>query len=117
MQFFRTLFDGNERDIQKYRKRVDEVNALEPQFQALTDEQLQAKTGEFKSRVADVMAAECQRRGKAWDELERDEKRVVSDAALDSLLPEAFATVREAAFRTLKMRPFDVQVIGGHGAA
>ena len=113
MDFLRKLFDGNERDVAKYRKRAEEITALEPQMKKLDDAALQAKTGEFKKRVAEIMDAECERRGKTWDELERDEKRVVCDLALDPLLPEAFAVVREAAQRTLKMRPFDVQMIGG----
>ncbi|MDZ4224479.1 MAG: preprotein translocase subunit SecA [bacterium] len=78
----------NEREIKKILPRVDQINALEPRFRALTDEQLKSKTGEFKERVA---------RGEA----------------LDALLPEAFATVREAAQRTLGQRHYDVQLIGG----
>jgi preprotein translocase subunit SecA len=113
MEFLRKLFDGNERDVAKYRKVADKISALEPETKALTDEALQAKTAEFKERVAKVMDAECEQRGKVFEELERDDKRVVCDAALDSLLPEVFAVVREAASRTLKMRPFDVQMIGG----
>ncbi len=113
MQFLKNLFDGNERDIQKYRKIVDQVNALEPKIKQLTDEQLRGKTEEFKTRVAEAMAAECERRGKEWEELSKDDKRAVTDAALDPLLVEAFAVVREAAARALKMRPFDVQLIGG----
>lgn len=113
MEFLKKLFDGNERDVAKYRKRADQISALEPEIKKLTDADLQAKTGEFKTRVTEVMDAECERRGKTWNELERDEKRVVCDAALDPLLAEAFAVVREAAQRTLKMRPFDVQMIGG----
>ena len=113
MQFLRKLFDGNERDIQNYRKKVEKVSVLEPQMKALTDEQLKAKTAEFKERVRAAMDAECERRGKSWDELGRDDKRAVTDAALDPMLVEAFAVCREAAARTLKMRPFDVQIIGG----
>jgi len=113
MEFLRKLFDGNERDVIKYRKRAEQINALEAETKKLTDEALQAKTDEFKARVAEIMDAECERRAKAWDELEKDEKRAVCDLALDPLLPEAFAVVREAAQRTLKMRPFDVQMIGG----
>ncbi len=113
MNFLKNLFDGNERDIQKYRKTVDKINALEPSIKALTDEQLRAKTTEFKAGVQETIASECEKRGKTWEQLERDEKRVVSDAALDPLLVEAFAVVREAGARTLKMRPFDVQLIGG----
>lgn len=113
MQFLRNIFDGNERDIQKYRKTVDKINALEPAMKQLSDEQLAAKTGEFKARVDKVVAEQCASRGKAWEDLEKDDKRAVLDAALDPLLVEAFAVVREAALRTVKMRPFDVQLIGG----
>ncbi len=113
MDFLRKLFDNNERDVAKYRKAVEKVTALEPEIKALSDEGLRAKTADLKARVAEVMDAECERRGKEWHELLRDDKRAVSDMALDPLLPEAFAVVREAAFRTIKMRPFDVQLIGG----
>ena len=78
----------NEREIKRLRPRVAEINALEPAIQALTDEQLRAKTAEFRKRVA-------------------------GGATLDDLLPEAFAVVREAGRRVLNMRHFDVQLIGG----
>ncbi len=113
MDFFKKLFDGNERDIVKYRKVADKIAALEPEMKALSDDALRAKTTEFQKRVADVLDAECERRGVDFADLERDDKRAVCDLALDPLLPEAFAVVREAAGRTLKMRPFDVQMMGG----
>ncbi|MGD8757983.1 MAG: preprotein translocase subunit SecA, partial [Deltaproteobacteria bacterium] len=78
----------NEREINKLRPIVDEINALEPQIQALSDDQLKAKTQAFRERIDD-------------------------GATLDELLPEAFAVVREASVRTLSMRHFDVQLIGG----
>ena len=78
----------NDRLLKQYRKTVNEINALESQFQGLTDQQLQAKTTELKERLA---------QGKT----------------LDDVLPDAFALVREASKRTLKMRHFDVQMIGG----
>jgi len=78
----------NERLLKTYRRIVDQVNALETQFEALNDEQLRAKTDEFRQRVAAGMK-------------------------LDDLLSEAFAVVREGSKRTLKMRHFDVQLIGG----
>ena len=78
----------NERLVRRYRKSVNQINALEDEFQALSDEQLKAKTGEFRAR------------------LEKGEE-------LAGLLPEAFATVREAGRRVLGMRHFDVQLIGG----
>ena len=78
----------NQRLLKGYRKIVRKINQLEPQMQALSDEELRAKTDEFKQRYVD-------------------------GASLDSLLPEAFAVVREAAQRSLGMRHFDVQLIGG----
>ena len=78
----------NDRLIKHYRRKVAVINKLEPEIKALSDEQLKAKTAEFRQRLAD-------------------------GASLDSLLPEAFAVVREASFRVLGMRHFDVQLIGG----
>jgi len=78
----------NQRLLKQYQRNVERINALEPQTAALTDEQLRAKTEEFRGRVA-------------------------KGETLDLLLPEAFAVVREAAKRTLGMRHFDVQLIGG----
>ncbi len=80
--------DANERVIKKFRPMVEKVNALEPQMERLTDAELTAKTAEFRQRLFE-------------------------GASLDDLLPEAFASVREAAKRTLGQRHFDVQLIGG----
>jgi preprotein translocase subunit SecA len=88
MAFLKTIFDGNEREVARLRRTVDKVNALEPSMEALSDEQLAAKTPEFRAR------------------LEKGE-------TLDELLPEAFALVREAGKRALNMRHFDVQIMGG----
>jgi len=78
----------NDRLVKAYQKKVGKVNALEKEVQGLSDQQLQAKTGEFRTRLD-------------------------QEASLDELLPEAFAVVREAASRVLEMRHFDVQLIGG----
>ncbi|WP_128000584.1 preprotein translocase subunit SecA [Piscinibacter defluvii] len=78
----------NERLLKQYRRVVAQINALEPTFETLSDEALKAKTDEFRARHA-------------------------KGETLDALLPEAFATVREAGKRSLKMRHFDVQLIGG----
>lgn len=77
-----------ERDIKKLQPLVDKINSLEPEIRALTDEQLSAKTNEFKQRLR-------------------------AGETLDDLLPEAFAVVRETARRVLGERPFDVQLMGG----
>jgi preprotein translocase subunit SecA len=78
----------NDRLLKQYRKTVESINAFEPAISALADEQLAAKTPELKARVA-------------------------AGASLDSVLPEAFAVVREASKRVLGMRHFDVQMVGG----
>ncbi|MEB0138229.1 MULTISPECIES: preprotein translocase subunit SecA [unclassified Undibacterium] len=89
MSFLTKIFGSrNQRLLKQYQKTVRDINALEPQLEALSDQALQAKTAEFKARVA-------------------------AGASLDSLLPEAFAVCREASKRVLKMRHFDVQMIGG----
>jgi preprotein translocase subunit SecA len=85
----RAIFgSSNDRSLKSYQRRVPAINALEPAMQALTDEALAAKTAEFRTRLAD-------------------------GATLDELLPEAFATVREASRRVLGQRHFDVQMVGG----
>ncbi|MEY2661468.1 MAG: hypothetical protein RLZZ123_2640, partial [Pseudomonadota bacterium] len=78
----------NDRLLKQYRKTVERINALEPALETLSDEALRAKTAEFQQRVA-------------------------QGASLDDLLPEAFAVVREGSKRVMRMRHFDVQLIGG----
>ena len=86
---FKNLFgSANERYLKKFTKYIKKINELEEQFQNFSDEELKAKTSEFKTRL--------EKGETLWD-----------------LLPEAFATVREAAKRTLGLRPFDVQLLGG----
>jgi len=92
----------NDRLLKQYSRTVREINALEPPIKALSDEQLAAKTVEFRARIA--------------KRLEGVPEEAVPDtekAVLDELLPEAFAVVREAGRRVLRMRHFDVQLIGG----
>src|SRR5687768_2551546 len=78
----------NERELKKLRPYVSQINAFEPALQALSDEQLKAKTAEFRGRLA-------------------------NGEPLDDILPEAFAVVREAGKRVMGMRHYDVQMIGG----
>ena len=106
MNFLRKLFDNNERDVARYRKVVEKVNAIEAQFKALTDDQLKGKTDEFRARVREVVGDEAQYKT-------RKEMTEAYNKALDDILPEAFAACREASWRYLKMRHFDVQLIGG----
>ncbi len=85
----KTVFgDPNERELSRHREVVAQINAFEPQMQALSDAELRAKTDEFKARLAD-------------------------GETLDDLLPEAYAVVREVSVRTIGLRHFDVQMIGG----
>jgi preprotein translocase subunit SecA len=91
---------SNERAVKKLLPTVAQINALEPEIKALSDEQLRAKTAEFRSRVADAVDA-------------AERTYAVEKAALDAILPEAFAVVREAGVRAVGMRHFDVQLIGG----
>src|SRR6202047_4406140 len=85
----RKLFgSANERRIRSYRSRVEAINAVEPELEALSDEALRARTEAFKEQVA-------------------------NGSTLDDILVPAFATVREASKRTLGQRHFDVQLIGG----
>jgi preprotein translocase subunit SecA len=84
----KNLFDDNARDIRRLQKTVDIINGIEPEINVLSDEALRAKTSEFKERLA-------------------------QGETLDDLLPEAFAVAREASWRVLGMRPYDVQLMGG----
>ncbi len=93
----------NEREVKKLTPWVAQINALEPQVQALTDAQLRAKTEEFRRRLAERVES-------IEDE---NERRTAENQFLDEILPEAFAVVREAGRRVLNMRHFDVQLIGG----
>ena len=78
----------SERELKQIYPIADKIEALEPEYKAMTDAQLTAKTAEFKNRLA-------------------------NGETLDDILPEAFATVREASVRVLGMRPFRVQLVGG----
>ena len=97
------LGDPNEKKVKSMMGIVEHINALEPEFAKLTDEELQAKTQEFKEILANRPTS------KNFKEDLKLEKE-----ALDKILPEAFATVREAGKRVLNMRHFDVQLIGGY---
>jgi preprotein translocase subunit SecA len=94
---------ANERVIKRLVPLVDAINALEPQMQQLSDEELRARTGEFRARIAARLEGSTDKG--AIKNAERE--------ALDEILPEAFAVVREAGWRAVQMRHFDVQLIGG----
>ncbi len=101
---------SNERAVKRMLPTVERINALEAQTKQLSDEQLRAKTIEFRQRVLDAVAAEGI---DPTDEDAADKVRAAEQRALDEILPEAFAVVREAGLRAVGMRHFDVQLIGG----
>jgi preprotein translocase subunit SecA len=95
---------------------VQQINQLEPTISALTDEELRAKTAEFRQRIAEsIAAANVPLVGDSAENENPDEDALYAaeKAALDAILPEAFAVVREAGKRAVGMRHFDVQLIGG----
>jgi preprotein translocase subunit SecA len=94
---------ANERIIKRLMPVVATINALEEDTKQLTDEQLRAKTVEFRERIAARLEGIT----------DADAKKTAERAALDEILPEAFAVVREAGWRAVQMRHFDVQLIGG----
>ncbi|MGH8650443.1 MAG: hypothetical protein ACREUP_14245, partial [Burkholderiales bacterium] len=109
----------NDRLLRQYSRQVRAVNALEPQMEKLTDAQLRGKTDEFRTRIRDRLARiPSGAEGDAEGDAERarrleDERTDARREVVEELLPEAFAVVREAARRTLNMRHFDVQLVGG----
>src|SRR3990167_7297355 len=120
----------NEREIRRIQPLVEQTNALEPQYEKLTNAELRAKTDEFKKRIQEATSAcraaleEKQAQAAAVTGEEREELkaeaeeiekelRLAGAKALDSLIPEAFAAVREASRRTIGLRHFDAQLIGG----
>ena len=101
---------SNERAVKRMLPTVARINALEPTVKALSDDELRARTAEFRQRVADRVASE---KIDPTSEDAADTVRAAEKAALDEILPEAFAVVREAGIRAVGMRHFDVQLIGG----
>ena len=94
---------SNERAVKRLMPFVRQINDLEPAMQALSDEALRSKTAEFRHRIA-----------AALEGIEDPEERIAAEkSALNDILPEAFAVVREAGKRAVQMRHFDVQLIGG----
>lgn len=107
LKSFVKLFGGdpNRKTIEQYSGIANEINALEAQFEALSDDALRAKTDEFKERIAQSL-------GDVEGLAEREQFEAGQDA-LEDILPEAFAAVREASKRTIGLRHYDVQLIGG----
>jgi len=115
----------NEREVKRLQPRVEAINALEPEIQKLSDDQLRGKTAEFRARIqerlssiADEPEADTDLPGVDFRNSDRQkeieaERSEVLKVVLEELLEEAFAVVREAGRRVLNMRHFDVQLIGG----
>jgi preprotein translocase subunit SecA len=135
LKFLSKLTDSNEREVRRYEPTVALINELEAEYTALSDALLRAKTEQFRVRLRDSLgdlltpieqraltpeqAAESElvvtdptRISEERKEQHKRERRVI-DAALDEILPEAFAAVREAMRRALAKRHYDVQLIGG----
>ena len=104
LKFLIKLLGGsNDKKIKQVLPIIDHINALEPEYEKFSDEELRAKTDEFKKILSERQTS---------DNPKAD--RILEKEALDKIVPEAFATVREAAKRVLNMRHFDVQLMGGY---
>jgi len=110
LQRFVKVFGGdpNKREIEKMSSRVDEINALEAEFELLSDEALRAKTDDFRSRLHPLFSGKMVEDGGGEEEHRKTEQSI-----LEEILPEAFAAVREASKRTIGLRHYDVQLLGG----
>ena len=97
--------DPNKKTIEQFGAIAEQINSLEPQFEALSDDALRLKTDEFRARIAESVGN--------LEGLEEKEQFKAQQDALEEILPEAFAVVREAAKRTIGQRHYDVQMIGG----
>lgn len=105
LKIFKNLFDENQRKLNQYRSIVDQINSLEQQMQELSDEELAAQTEKFKAQFDEKLSDSS---NLSPEELFEREKE-----ALNEVLPEAFATVREVSRRVIGMRHFDVQLLAG----
>jgi len=105
----------NERELKRLRPNVEAISALEPAMKALSDDQLRAKTDEFRQRIKERLDQIIDEPDADPDRLKQleDERRQALNEVLDEILVESFAVVREAGRRVLNMRHFDVQLIGG----
>ena len=123
MRFFSRFFDTNDREVRRLQPLVDETNELEAEFEALSDEEIRAQIAEIRAEIREVAKPEEpsedelhhpdleRRRELAKARRKRENERL--QKALDDVLPEVFAMGREAMKRTLGMRHFDVQLMGG----
>jgi preprotein translocase subunit SecA len=112
LQKFVSVFGGdpNKRTVEKLARIVDEINSLEPEFEQLSDESLRAKTDEFKARLS--ITSVPLPVGESIQRTDEENEKEIQDI-LEEILPEAFAVVREASKRTIGLRHYDVQMLGG----
>ena len=123
MRLFSRFVDSNDRELRRIQPLVDEINRLEPEFEALSDEEIRAQFAEIRAEILELAVPDEpsedelhhpdleRRRELKRDRRKRENERI--DKALDDVLPEVFAMSREAMKRTLGMRHYDVQLIGG----
>ncbi len=111
---FVKLFSGDptKKTVNEFGELVKQVNALEAEYEALSDEALRAKTDEFKARLSSSLPPFSEKMGGDGGGAEQEQAKAMQEA-LDELMPEAFAAVREASKRTIGLRHYDVQIIGG----
>ena len=109
-KFLQGVFgDAQKRVLKRLWKRARGIGELEPKYEAMSDKELKAQTDEFKKRIDAALGQERDENG----QLIKSKKTLDDTKILDEILPEAFAVAREASKRILKMRPYDVQLIGG----
>ncbi len=122
LQKFVSVFGGdpNKRTVEKLAPIVDEINALEPEFERLSDEALRAKTDEFRAKLTSLSSppaggkeGDSEKMGRDEQEQVEKELRQAEQDVLEEILPEAFAAVRETSKRTIGLRQYDVQILGG----
>src|SRR6187551_1960174 len=123
MRLFSRFVDSNDRELRRIQPHVDEINRLEPEFEALSDDQIRAQFAEIRTEILELAVPDEpsederhhpdleRRRELKRDRRKRENERL--DKALDDALPEVFAMSREAMKRTMDMRLYDVQLVGG----
>ena len=123
MRLFSRFVDSNDRELRRIQPHVDEINRLEPEFEALSDDEIRAQFAEIRAEILELAVPDEpsederhhpdleRRRELKRDRRKRENERI--DKALDDALPEVFAMSREAMKRTLGMRLYDVQLVGG----
>ena len=123
MRLFSRFVDSNDRELRRIQPHVDEINRLEPEFEALSDDQIRAQFAEIRAEILELAVPDEpsederhhpdleRRRELKRDRRKRENERL--DKALDDALPEVFAMSREAMKRTMGMRLYDVQLVGG----